>query len=290
MRTKRHNKQKNYKKKQRENFCWENAKTVLRFWSARHRLCLNLSRFGMTENSRVFSTDHAESDAMRSLLRRVLLRGEEQKAALARDIHDGLSQKLVELSLSASLLDNGLAVEKQSRPAVGEMSRRLLRLVQNAIDCAIKLKGELNPCVDQYFGLAAAMEGLAMEFQRKTKILTRFIAIDADVKLSPSSSAQLHFVVRELLNNIDQHARATEVEIKVWQEKNRRTASVQVSDNGIGMSEKTWTAPESLGLMEIRERIRAVHGEILFEGKPHRGASFRISIPASITEKTSCDA
>jgi signal transduction histidine kinase len=134
------------------------------------------------------------------------------------------------------------------------------------------------------------MEGLAMEFQRKTKILTRFMAIDADVKLSPSSSAQLHFVVRELLKNIDQHSQASEVEIKVWQEKNRHAASVQVSDNGIGMSEKTWTAPESLGLMEIRERMRAVHGKIRFEEKPNCGASFRIFIPASITEKTSCDA
>lgn len=243
----------------------------------------------MTQNANSFSSEGTGYDLARPLLRKLLFRIEEQKALLAREIHNGLSQKLVELSLNASLLDNSLAAEKKERPAVGEMSRRMLRLVQNAIDCAVKLNGDLDPCVIQHFGLAAAMEWRATEFERKTKIRTRFAVIDADLRLSRPSGAQLHSAVGELLENISRHAQANEVEIKVWQEKNPHTAWVQISDDGSGMTELKWNDPGSLGLLEARERMAAVQGAIFFESGKNGGACFRICVPAAETSAGSFD-
>ena len=108
------------------------------------------------------------------------------------------------------------------------------------------------------------------------------IACDCDVpivelKIAPAVSTALFRILQEALVNVGQYAQATAVGVELRADDSG--VSLTVNDNGRGITDDEITAPSSLGLLGMRERIEFLEGTFSIKGKPGQGTTVRASFP-----------
>jgi two-component system sensor histidine kinase UhpB len=217
--------------------------------------------------------------SLRQLLRRLQCRAENEKRILARSLHDGLSQKLVELSINVELLDNILESNEidfaEARKSMGCLSS----VVGKLIECSVNL-GDFYPRILEECGLAAALEWRLREFQKANGIKARLAATNgADRKLDRNLSFAVYRSIEELLSNISEHSEATEVQVRLSIMTETKTLGIEVRDNGTGLTAEKWNSPTSLGFLEIRERIATVNGTVFLQNNSGHGAVIFMKVP-----------
>jgi signal transduction histidine kinase len=197
---------------------------------------------------------------------------EEERAHLAREIHDVLGQSLtgIKLDLSgvARRLESGnqqTAIQKlKEGSAAVDDSIRLLR----------KLATELRPPLLDQLGLAAAIESHAKEVASRTGLQFVLNLADGAIPLNPDQRIALYRIYQESLTNIVRHAGAT----KVWVALTLEGDVVQlcVKDDGKGFN--SGNAIQSLGLLGMRERARLVAADFSVSSQPEKGTAVKVSL------------
>ena len=84
-------------------------------------------------------------------------------------------------------------------------------------------------------------------------------------------------IFQETLTNVRRHANATSVNVRL--EEGAGTLALTVNDNGKGVTEEQLSHPKSFGIMGIRERVRALGGEVEISGIENKGTTVKVSIP-----------
>lgn len=202
---------------------------------------------------------------------------EEERARIARELHDDLGQTLTGLRLDLSWLKGRLARGKSAARALVERTKAMIALVDEAVETVRRTATELRPGILDDLGLAAAVEWQAADFQRRTNI-------PCEVESSPrlpdpdrNVSTAVFRVVQEALTNAARHARATRVRIALrWSDG---LLLVEVRDDGRGITEAQRSGPRSLGLLGMRERARLLGGEVTITGTPGRGTTVSACLP-----------
>ncbi|MFC1975719.1 sensor histidine kinase, partial [Chloroflexota bacterium] len=87
-------------------------------------------------------------------------------------------------------------------------------------------------------------------------------------------------IFQEILTNVARHAQATQVEVIL--EESAAVLTLQVQDNGRGITESEIHSPKSIGLLGMRERARLCAGEIQFQGMPGKGTTVIVRLPLSM--------
>ncbi|CAN5477828.1 hypothetical protein BH11PSE11_BH11PSE11_21450 [soil metagenome] len=197
---------------------------------------------------------------------------EEERKRIARDIHDELGQTLIALRIDiASMLTGGETVQVSK-----DRIDSAVRQIDGAIAAVKAVIVDLRPGVLD-FGLHAAVEWQAAEFQRRTRIPCKLHIDHEEFELDDTHAVALFRVLQESLTNIIRHAKATEVRIEM-----RRGAgflSMTVSDNGIGLQSKSVKGENTFGLIGISERIAALGGAFSAESSPGSGTTLRFAVP-----------
>ena len=220
----------------------------------------------------------AELTAMRERLRRLNSRmeevREEEKKRIAREVHDQLGQSLTALSLDISWL--GRQDATRDAPLAGKLAD-MQTLVTDTIELTQKIASELRPQVLDLMGLPTAIEWQARQFALRTGIQCRCEVGAPCRDADPGMATAVFRVFQEALTNITRHARAKEV----WVTLECRTHELEltVSDDGRGFDPEILNAPDSLGLMGMRERVRMWNGAIEFESEPGCGTTVRVKLP-----------
>ena len=218
----------------------------------------------------------AEVD-LHNLAGRLALIREEEKARIARAVHDELGQMLTALKMDVAWLGKRLPenddrlLEKAS--AMSESISATIRSVQ-------RISAELRPGLLDNLGLAAALEWQAQEFRARTDIDCR-LDLDADEEamlgLNPDLTTALFRIVQESLTNVARHAQATAVDISLARQENRLRLIVR--DNGKGITPAQVAGSKSLGLIGMRERLYPWQGELKIEGSPGEGTIVTVNVP-----------
>lgn len=197
---------------------------------------------------------------------------EKERTHIAREIHDELGQALTVLKMDVSWLSKRLPDEQfiYKLQAMMETLNATLQTVK-------KISSSLRPSVLDHFGLFAAVEWQAEEFQVRTGIICKIILEPQDVILSRDCSTAVFRILQEALTNVARHAAATNVNISLDQESDR--VILMVSDNGIGITKEQIYNHRSFGLMGIRERVQFLKGEFEIHGAPDKGTQLKIVIP-----------
>lgn len=228
----------------------------------------------MTERNRVEQELRRSREDLRSLSAHIQSAREEERGAIAREIHDELGQVLSKLKLDLSWLKKRLAPEQ--KPLV-EKTDIMSDLVDSTIKTVQKISSELRPGVLDYLGLAAAVEWQAKEFRDRTGIpCTTAIAPDISVEDKDISTAVFR-IFQETLTNIIRHAGASWVEVDLKQEDGM--LMLRVRDNGAGIPRGNISDPESFGIMGMRERARHLGGSVDITGEPGKGTTVSVRIP-----------
>jgi PAS domain S-box-containing protein len=199
---------------------------------------------------------------------------EDERKNIAREVHDELGQALTALKMDISWMSKKLS---RDQGALIEKTRSMTKIINNTLQAVKKISAKLRPSVLDHFGLGAAIEWQADEFQTRTGIQCRVIVEPEDISLNQDYSTAIFRIFQEALTNIARHAEATKVRISLQQEEDM--IILNVNDNGKGISKEQISKPKSFGLMGIRERINSLKGDITIHGTPNKGTKIKVVIP-----------
>ncbi len=201
---------------------------------------------------------------------------EEERTRIARRIHDDLGQALTALKIDLSWLNKRLTKDHDT---IREKLESMDTLINDTIKTVHNVSEDLRPGILDDFGLAAAIEWQAEEFQKRTGMKCKTSLPPDEFELSKEKSTNLFRIVQESLTNVIRHAEATSVEINLRLKDG--VLWLEIMDNGKGIPPKALSDPTSFGLIGIRERVHSLVGEVDIAGTPQGGTRIIVSIPVS---------
>jgi len=213
---------------------------------------------------------------LRELTQSVMNAQEEERARIAREIHDELAQMLTALRIDLS----GIA-----RRIPQEMDDLLTRTkvmdahINLTVDVVRRISAELRPSVLDNLGLAAAVEWQVDEFRKRTGADTRLRVSPEGLELDEGRSVAVFRILQEALTNVARHADATRADISLTLSKGR--LRLRVRDNGKGMATEKLDPTKALGIAGMRERARLWGGDVRIESAKNAGTAVVLEMPSS---------
>lgn len=212
-------------------------------------------------------------EQLRNLYHRLELIREEERTRMAREIHDELAQVLTALKLEVSLLDKKLL---KNNPSLQSYTQMMLKLIDTTIQTGKKLALDLRPPLLDDLGIAEAIEWEAREYEKRTGIKCEIEMKKNGFELDKERSTTLFRIFQEALTNVTRHAKADTIHIKLSDENNRIT--LQIADNGVGISQSQIANLRSLGLLGMRERALVWGGKVDIIGVSNKGTTVTIHL------------
>src|SRR5207249_808650 len=185
---------------------------------------------------------------LRALAARLQRVREEERASIAREIHDELGQACTAIKMDLALIGRKITRRQAQLRAKIESS---MRLVDDMIVTLRRIASDLRPRTLDDLGLAAALEWQGQEFERRTGIHCRVALPREPLNLDSERSITIFRIFQESLTNVARHAQATSVEARLEVEGDELIFSVH--DNGKGFDPQEAKARKSLGLVGMQE-------------------------------------
>ena len=215
------------------------------------------------------------TEQLRELSARLQSVREEERTHLARAIHDELGQALTGLKMDVAWLQKHL---DQQQPALLEKTQAMSDLIDIIVQAVRRIATELRPGILD-LSLVATIEWQLQEFQTRSGIEGKLISAPEETTLDVDGATTVFRIFQEILTNVARHAQATQIEVSV--EESVTFLTLQVQDNGRGMTKSEIQSPKSIGLLGMRERARLRGGEVHFQGTPGQGTTVTVRLPLS---------
>ena len=200
---------------------------------------------------------------------------EEEKARVARELHDELAQSLSVLKM------NTLWVREHVAHAPGAVADRLtdmLAMIEHTVTATRRIAADLRPLMLDDLGLLPAIEWLVDSFTQRSSVACS-LSLDKNLPLDlPEPYATAVFrIIQESLANVLKHAGASQVQVIL--DKVHDGVRLRVQDNGCGFSTAAPRQCQSLGLMGLRERAQLLGGSVTLHSAPGQGTHVEVCIP-----------
>ncbi|NOX62211.1 MAG: PAS domain S-box protein [Chloroflexi bacterium] len=205
----------------------------------------------------------------------------EERARIARDLHDGLAQSLYFLGLKLDLIRK--LIKTDAEEAEREL-RELKRTVQAGIAEVRRTIFALRPLELDELGLEEAMRRYIRGFGEQTGLEIGFEVAGSPANAPDSLAPMLFRVVQEGLNNVAKHAQAQRAQVTLAVDE--QTCRLEIWDDGVGFDpDRVWSERATkVGLRQMRERVEAVGGALSIESKPGLGARVLVEVPIEESE------
>lgn len=217
---------------------------------------------------------HQSRERLRALSTHLQTVREEEKAHLARELHDELGSTLLALKIDTSWINKHLHAENRG---LKNKTSSMMLLVDDAITTTRRISSDLRPPMLDDLGLIATLEWQLHEFEKRMGI-----ACDADLegdseRLDNQQSIALFRIFQEAFTNIARHADASEVSIRV--RITPEEASMVIRDNGRGIDPAVARRPNAHGVHGMFERAHSLGGSIELDTRPGDGTRLSVRIP-----------
>jgi signal transduction histidine kinase len=233
------------------------------------------------EEQRVLHTQLAKAEAdrlegLRVFARSVQRAQEEERARIARELHDDICQRLTGMKYHVE------ALQEESRPSNLRAAKRLREIGQEldrSVNEVRRISSNLRPSVLDDFGLVTALQILCKDFQKERKITTAF-QVDPAVsgQIDAESETAIFRITQQAFANIAQHSSAAHVSLSL--EVRSGSLELNVVDDGRGFaSSERITSGNGIGLASMRERAELLGGRFLITSDPVRGTTVSVSLP-----------
>ncbi|HBV75782.1 MULTISPECIES: cache domain-containing protein [Vibrio] len=219
--------------------------------------------------------EHKLADkSLRELVNRTVLFQEDEKKHLARELHDGINQLLVSSKCHLDILSHTV----QQKMGVDSKTLTLIHKAEASLQTAIlevrRISHNLRPSVLDDLGLEAALNSLLDDFSEHAQLpIYRDIQL-GKVSIDNEISTTLYRVVQESLTNIEKHAYASNVDIRLQRLKD--TIQLIVRDDGVGFQSSDLIKKKGIGLRNMRERVEFIGGD--FDMNSERGIGTEITV------------
>ncbi|WP_310451938.1 PAS domain S-box protein [Sulfuritalea sp.] len=189
---------------------------------------------------------------------------EEERARIARELHDEMGQALTALRIDLGWLRN--KCQPLGAPAV-ERVGTALGVVEHSIVSLRRISEDLRPAMLDSLGLAAAVEHHVTQFSERTGIACRLNMNREEFELDDRLATTVFRIVQETLTNVARHAGASEVTVRIDEVDDGIRLTIQ--DNGRGISDAK--DKKTFGLLGMRERIAMLGGRLEIHSRPGKG-------------------
>jgi len=235
-------------------------------------LTLNLIRRRQAEMALIKSEDQ-----YRTLSRRLINAQEEERARLARELHDDVTQRLALLAIDVARVELG-APEAASSGTLHEVGRGLVQLSGDVHSLSYRL----HSSVLEDLGLAEAIKAECERVSRQEAIPVEVKLRDLSGPAPRDASLCLFRVTQEALRNVARHAKARTVEVSLRAIDGG--LQVAIRDDGVGFDPANHREHPSLGLASMRERVHLLEGELNIESAPGGGTLVLAWVPVKNAE------
>jgi signal transduction histidine kinase len=186
----------------------------------------------------------------------------DERARVAREIHDGLAQYLFAISTQVSMLEDGAALDE----VLPRLKRAATSAQQEARFAVLALSSaggsaRFDYALRRYVELLTADGELEVELD-----------VDPQVRLAPDEQIEVFRIVQEGLGNARRHAGASHVDLSISQRTGRRV--VTVSDDGVGFDESAVVGGQ--GVENMRVRAEAINGQLTLRSARGRGTAIEV--------------
>ena len=215
-------------------------------------------------------------ERFRALAARLQAIREEERASVAREVHDQLGQALTCMKIDLWQIREESSLDPVDKNAVLLKIEGLLGFIDATVDTMRRIASDLRPSILDDLGLIPAIEWQLSDFQRRTGIICAFRK-PRSLVIDKGWSNALFRVFQESLTNIARHSEAEKAEITLRKTKGELVLAIR--DNGKGIQESDVSGATSLGILGMRERVLPFNGHIHITGKPGKETRVTVRIP-----------
>jgi signal transduction histidine kinase len=227
--------------------------------------------------ARLMSTVRKQAEeALSSVSRRAIEAEEQERQRIAKDLHEGVGQRLTLLTLEIEQIkpDSLNAVDMSSRiDAVRERSLEILTDVKT-------LAHELYSPRLEILGTAAVMRSFCRDLSEQKKMEIDFKSDDLPNPVPPEITLCLFRVLQEALHNAAKHSGVRQFDVQLKETSNE--IHLTVSDCGVGFNLEAARKAGGLGLNHMEERLKLVNGSFSIDSQPNRGTTIHARVPLSL--------
>ena len=191
-----------------------------------------------------------------------------QRRNFARELHDGINQLMVSVKFRLELARDKLL--KQDDSAVNDLDKGC-DVLNMAIQEVRRISHDLRPIQLDDLGLESAIYSMTSDFSERTRMQTNVRIELPEQRLPDDIEITLYRIVQESLTNIEKHAEANNVGIRIWPKEGY--IWVEVADDGKGFVEDK--AEAGIGLLNMRERTELLSGRFSLKSRPGSGTRLR---------------
>ena len=219
-------------------------------------------------------TERVESEAKLGALRDRLTRvQDDERARIARELHDDLGQRLALLTIQLSELQQA---SLDVAPSLAEQLETSRKLSEEVCVEATHLSHRLHPSRLAHIGLTNALSTLCDEFARQGSMEIDFHH-DEIPELPSEVTTCLYRVAQEAIRNAEKHSGSRRVRVELAAGSD--SIKLSVSDSGLGFAATSFESSTGLGLVSMAERVRSVGGALSVQSEVNRGTHIEASIP-----------
>lgn len=211
-------------------------------------------------------------DELRALTANLLTIQEEERARIARELHDDIVQRLAIMEVTLSRLRQRLPPDPAT---VKEEILRVERLTAGLSNNIRGLSHQLHPAILDDLGLPAALEALAEEFQQTGLEEVLFETEQLPDKIPPAIAAALYRIAQEALRNVSKHARDATARIQL--KGTNGSLMLSITDSGPGF--ETQSDRPGLGIISMKERTQLIGGQLTIASALDSGTTIRAIVP-----------
>jgi len=208
----------------------------------------------------------------------IIERLEEERSRISRELHDGIGQ------LISATKFNIEAFEKTTDITYPSLQKSKQLLAQSGTELK-NIIYELHPTFLDNYGLPVALKALCDEVTESSKIKTALNIAEYEGRLDNKIELYAFRIVQEALNNIMKHSGAEKAEVSVYLRNN--SLNICIKDNGKGFDIDNVVLLKNkkpYGLMNIKERVKMLNGNIQIDSNPANGTELLITIPIKAAE------
>lgn len=223
------------------------------------------------------STKIDELQLRQQLSVRIIKAQEEERARVAREIHDGPAQTMANVVLRAEICEKLMAVEPDK---VREELHNLKVMVKDSLHEVRKIIFNLRPMVLDDLGIVPTLRRFIKDMEKRTDINIELVVLGGEEeRLASVLEVAIFRIVQEALNNTVKHAKARRCVIKLELVAGR--VNISIADDGCGFEPHKAIGSErdSFGLLGMRERVELLNGQIRIDSVANKGTEIQVTIP-----------
>lgn len=213
-------------------------------------------------------------DQLKKLSEHLQVAREEERANIAREVHDDLGQSLTAIKMDLVWLQKNWKVKED---LANEKLDGMLEVINHTIKTIQRIGTVLRPKLLDDLGLISAIEWQTKDFQKRSGIKCRINLINDSINLNSNANLTVFRIFQEALTNIARHSGADSVEIVI--NSDNKNFILSVSDNGRGIPQSKLESSSSIGIIGMKERADIVGGTVQFITDKNRGTMVLVNIP-----------